>query len=480
MAWTQRILLYISRQNKIPIMKILLLVCIGFLVLFFTAVPASAWDTVGKKTEWEGDPEMRPHDIATLSDGSAWMTHEEAGNGALITLDYGSGYLVTYPAPESAHFLTIDNAPDDTLWIADSTGKLWHFRPATHTFFSYDPPGDWPSPDFYGVSVAPDGRVWLTSQSSANPYIAVFEPYTSWTRYDIDTSGTFPPGIPVEIDFETDGTVWFTIKKTESSSRYGGVGFLDPDSGAMMIRTGPAIFSVPGGLINPWGIVVDDHDPNRVWFVDKTASVLVRYTISPPQASWYDLDPAGFLDSHFIAMDPDGKIWLASYGPNRIGVFDPDTGTISSQFDPGTVTNPIGITISDLGEVWWPGSGRDGETGMGRFIPFKDSDHDGIDDRIDKKPHTSSTKFYDAETNTRGTIRSGGGRKLTVTKAATPYGVRIMASPRLGRHGARIVFTCPEALGGRRTIRITRNDDCIVTCGEPVLVLRGTVGGAGI
>jgi hypothetical protein len=278
--------------------------------------------------------------------------------------------------------------------------------------------------------------------------------------------------------------VWFTIKETDSSERKGGLGRIDPVSGDTVIWTDPADFfggSVPprGGLRRPWGIIVTGHDPARVWFVDKTSALLIRFDEGdPPLVAWYDLLPDDFMDSHFIAPDPDGKIWFASMGPNHICVFDPVTETISS-IDPRSGINPISITISPLGEVWWSETGVSGAgIGVGRFIPFKDSDHDGIDDRIDTIPRRTSKDFYDKVTKTSGTITERGGQTLTITRATTPYGVRVMSGPlTLGRDPAVIVAKCPGFLSlSKSTVTITANDDFIMTCRRPLLVLRGTVG----
>ncbi len=447
--------------------------------------PASAWDTTGLMKEWAGDASMNPYDIATLPDGSVWMTHENATTGALIKLDYPTGTLHMIPAPFSVHFWTLDTAPDGTLWITDESGSLVQFFPSESRFESHPIDARFPaSPNPYGVSVADDGKVWFTCQSDP-PCIGVYDPSSgSWQRYDLPDGGDYDAGVPVEIDFESDGTVWFTIRQTDSHTGNGGIGRLDPVSGECEIWTDPAVFfdgALPplGGLRGPWGIIVTGHDPARVWFVDKISALLVRFDEGePPEVTWYYLLPEDFIDSHFIAQDPDGKIWLASMGQNHIGVFDPVTETISS-FDPRSGRNPICITISPLGEVWWSETGyRDAGIGTGRFIPFTDSDRDGIDDRIDTSPHRSSKDFFDKATKTGGTITERGGQALTLTKASTPYGVRVMSGPlTIGRDPAVITAKCPGLLTPlKSTVTVTANDDFIMTCRRPLLVLRGTVG----
>ena len=465
-------------KHSIVITLLLLMICC-------VCAPASAWDTTGLMKEWAGDVTMNPYDIEALPDGSVWMTHENATTGALIRLDYPAGTLHMISAPFSAHFRTLDAAPDGTLWIADESGTLVQFFPSESRFESHPIGAGFPaSPHPYGISVADDGRVWFTCQS-VPPCIGVYDPSAdSWQRFDLPDGRGYDAGVPVEIDFESDGTVWFTIRKTDSHTGNGGIGRLDPVLGECEIWTDPAVFFdgvLPplGGLRGPWGIIVTGHDPARVWVVDKTSALLVRFDEGdPPVVTWYDLLPDDFIDSHFIVPDPDGKIWLASMGPNHIGVFDPVTETLSS-IDPRSGINPISITISPLGEVWWSETGVSGAgIGVGRFIPFTDSDRDGIDDRIDTSPRRSSKDFYDKETRTSGTITERGGQTLTITKATTPYGVRIMSGIfTFGRDPAVITAKCPGLLSySKSTITITANDDVIMTCRRPLLVLRGTVG----
>ena len=213
-------------------MKYRVFIVMVVLVICCAGIHASAWDITGLTKEWAGDATMRPYDIATLSNGSIWMTHESAGNGSLITLDYPTGTFMRYNASFSAHFHTLDAATDDTLWIADYSGSLVHFSPYALSFESYPIPALFPAdPRPYGVNAAADGRVWFTCQSDP-PCIGMYDPSAdSWERYDLPEGADYPPGVPVEIDFESDGTVWFTIKKIDSGGANGGLGRIDPDSG---------------------------------------------------------------------------------------------------------------------------------------------------------------------------------------------------------------------------------------------------------
>jgi hypothetical protein len=164
-------------------------------------------------------------------------------------------------------------------------------------------------------------------------------------------------------------------------------------------------------------------------------------------------------------------------GPSRIGVFDPETGT-NEVIPLPAAAMPMGISISPLGEVWWSETGAGASPGgAGRFIPFRDRDHDGIANAIDKKPRRYSSGFRDAATGTRGAVTDRGNQRLTIVDSTAPWGIRVISGKHSGSDPARISLKCADGGGGVTTSRITitRKDDAIFTCGQSPLVLRGPV-----
>lgn len=432
----------------------------------------NAWDiNHGIVHEWSVGVELRPYDIVTLSDGSPWITHQKPDEaGKIFTLNLSDGTPVVYTAPFTANFHTLDRAADDTLWIADYADQIVHFDPLSGIFTPY--PLDatiFPLPASpYGVTVAPDGKVWFTCWS--DPSIGVLDPGTgppgTWQRFALPSGGDYPPGVAVEIAFGQERPVWFTIR--EWAGRKAGFGNLDPDTGHFELWTDPSLFfpdlccPVPPGYIlrTPWALALTSLDPDFLWFTDKTANYLIKAEIVPSPLITREATPLPDIqDTHFFGIDPDGIFWLAAYGSDRIATYDELDDTFGS-FPLVTGSNPMGISISPIGEVWWAGAGNNilgTGMGVGRFIPFTDSDGDGIDDGIDTDPGFSND-FDDGITS--GFIVDRGDQDLVITEATNPHGVRIIASCSGGADAAMVTGCMPHI----RRIRLEACREAILTC----------------
>ena len=469
---------------------IILMVCCAF---------GTAWNSdEGIVSEWSFGSDFRPYDVAILSDGSAWFTHEDSEGrvGSVFTLNLSEGTPVVFSAPFEAHFHTIASAPDDTLWITDAdddrNDRIVHFQPYDLTgnyFDAYPLPDDFlgSEADYplgaypYGVSVAPDGMIWFTCWY--NPSIGSLDPATGsfsyyplpWEDFDEDGDLDFP-GSPGEIAFRDDGTIWFTINDLFGGQA--GCGELTPDNREFVLFNDPSLFfpdhccPVPPTmkLRTPWGIIFDrmsngEPDYYHLWFTDKTGNYLIMIElIPPPLILRYETPVPEIRDTHFIAVDPDGIIWLASWAGNRIGTYD-DFSREFSSFPLESQTKPMGIAVSPIGEVWWAASGEVSGTGRGagRFIPFIDSDDDGIDDAIDSDPASPSDEFSDSVTT--GILTERGDQILNVTDATYPHGIRIMVSCGGGEEPAQVSVCAPLTMH----IVLSPCDDILVTCGSATL-----------
>lgn len=460
--------------------KVLVFLILGLALSFNLAL---AWDMDGILQEWEFGSELRPYDIVTLSDGSPWLTHEEAGEaGKVFTVNLADGTAVVYTAPFTAHFHTVDRAADDTLWIADYTDRLVHFDPFTGVFTPHPlDPTEFTLPSSpYGVSVAPDGKVWFTCWGDA--CLGVYDPGAdTWERFGLPSGGSYPPGVPVEIAFGNDRPVWFTIR--EWGPGYAGFGCLEPDTGDFTLWTDPSLFfpdhccpvPVEFRLRTPWGIATSDLGGvyDFVWFTDKSANYIIEAEIVPaPLITRYPTPDPEILDSHFFALDPDGVSWLAAYGSHRIATYS-RAGHAFESLPLTTTLHPMGIAVSPIGEVWWAAAGNHiagTEMGAGRFIPFADADGDGMDDGIDTEPAVPSSDFSDGATT--GLIIDPGDQELTIVDATDPHGIRIIATCSGGEDPA-FITVCPPTI---RRITLTACDEILVTCGSATIqVLAGPV-----
>lgn len=457
-----------------------------FWLALLVCYEVSASPFVGVLEQWDtGD--LAPYDIAVRSDGTAWVTQRHHFNpdgprtlpdeGRVFTVDPATGILTVRTAAASpARFQTVDVAPDDTLWLVSNhpeRNSIFHFdpdAPGDAQFTAYDLPETvFPSLPAYpfGIRVATDGKVWFTCWD--DPAIGSFDPTTeTFERFPLPAGGDRSPGVPMEIDFDIDGNVWFTIR--EQGAGLAGVGHLDLTTGDFKFALGGNFF--PLDPRRPWNIKVLQVPPPpaataypSVWFVDKTTNYLVRFDAVPgtPSIDLEEMD-ADLFDSHYFVLDVDGDgampriVWLAALGPSLIGTYEPGTDTYSRLHLPGA--GPMGIGRTASGTIWWAEDGyARGSGGIGRFTRHPDPDEDGIPDLLDTDPGVPSNDFDDGVT--AGSAERGD-QALSFIELPNPLGVRILASCDGGPVPAQITASCDPPVNEE----LNACEDATVTCGS--------------
>jgi len=445
--------------------KILLFCTLG---LFLLCNLALAWPLTGMLQEWGGWEDLHPRDLTILSDGSVWLVHDDKDAddgyvGKVFTIDPSDGLGDMYEVSD-ARFKSIDRDPDGILWITDHAfDKIYRFDPASGDLEGHPLPladfGTDPQP--FQLSVAPDGKVWFTCWGANS--VGYYDPLTdSWDNFPLPTNlpctpDPVNPGQPVDIALDDDGYVWFTIKTTHPG-RKPGLGRLNPDTGTFALVVCPDLY-YPITLLDPFGIAIERvlHH-NVVWFVDHHTfpNQLLNFevpipapliqSIPLPDIPWSPDDPWAIWDAHFLALDPDHQfIWITAFGAD--GILIRDSGNVFSSLRITDRSGPMGIEISETGEVWWAESGGFGigvVGGVGRFVPLPDSDGDGIPDEIDTSPFPSDG-FSDGITSG---IIDRGDQEITCIREINRdgvVGVRIIASSTGGVDPAVVISPCdPE------------------------------------
>nr|QNO53370.1 virginiamycin B lyase [Methanosarcinales archaeon ANME-1 ERB6] len=347
-----------------------IVLCLFILLSLCLFSPTMAWDLSGSLEEWDTSP-LRPYDITVLPDGSAWLTYRDVGApdwpvGIIFTINPSDGSTTEFQAPSAwgnSGFWTIDRGPDNTLWIADQEYRIVNFDPSTEVFTEYPLPTSQftlPASPF-GVSVAPDGKVWFTCWN--DPCLGCYDPGTgTWQRFAPLFADVLPDP-PVEIAFADDGTVWFTIRKGPGLSP--GLGRLDPTTGVFAAWINPY-----PEADRPYGIAVVD---GMVWFLDHGANLLVRFDPDHPSEPDTYSTPPDLQDPHFLVVDPDGIIWMTAAVSGAIGTFDPATEAFDSLTLSDPTAFPMGISMSST-EIWWAkATFFTGQGGVGRFTPQEPS-----------------------------------------------------------------------------------------------------------
>jgi virginiamycin B lyase len=258
-----------------------------------------------------------PIDVAAGPDGSMyWINHSHTQRrtaGGTITerqLVNHSGYAIATSATE-VWWTQIDSGSNSDLSFLMS-GELSLTGPYGGVGFVPAVNG---VPRLTDVTIAPDGKPWLTLYEGA----AIFRLSAAKAR---ELRNDLAPGtLPYRITPGPDGAMWFTEQGGNAIGRITNAGVVTefplprPNSGPYDIVAGP-----DGALwfteFNPAGNAI-----GRI----TTDGKVTEYAIPTPASN-----PWG------IAVGPDGKIWFAESATHKIGRLDPATAVpIGGRGGPG-------------------------------------------------------------------------------------------------------------------------------------------------
>ncbi|MEP6992917.1 MAG: hypothetical protein ABI968_00250 [Acidobacteriota bacterium] len=189
------------------------------------------------------------------------------------------------------------------------------------------------------IQVAPDGAVWFLEASADRIGVLRGGTITYWQLRPTDQLGANP------VDFEIDGnTIWF-IESGESQIPAGTSAFssLDTTTGVLTEWVIPG--SIPAAFYRaPDGRVWLPQTSGRLQSFDPATLEVIDYR-SPSTFAYSDMVPG-----------PDGALWLADFGNNRIVRFDPNNPTTETSWtilDPSFGRlNPAQIQFDDHGFLW--------------------------------------------------------------------------------------------------------------------------------
>lgn len=237
-----------------------------------------------------------------------------------------------------------DVAVDDEgrLWFTDRlTHALGVFDPEARTFRRLATPTAKSGP--YGLIRAPDGTMWFGESNASR--LGRLDPRTGEiTEHLIPELRSGPRLLAWR-----DGVIWFTAQPE------GAYGSFDPATGRSRIWT--------GRIEQPYGIAAT---PEGVWIAPRRGwSRRVGATGYARGALLYRVDGEGgeggeemaTLDvgaaGRRMAAGPDGRVWLTQFSAGKVTGIDPATGeTVVLETLPQP-SRPYGITVDDLGRVWY-------------------------------------------------------------------------------------------------------------------------------
>jgi streptogramin lyase len=194
-----------------------------------------------------------------------------------------------------------------------------------------------------GITAGPDGAVWF-SEDVANK-IARITPGGSITEFNLpaplpqnDASTRGPGSMVSGPDHQT---VWWT----ENFGPYDSIGRINVSTDAITEWQLPTVDSLPTSItVGPDG---------ALWFAEIGANKIGRITTSGAITE-FSL-PSGESLSN-ITKGPDGNLWFTepiySSAPGEIGRFNPNTDTFT-QFPTTPWSAPDGITAGPDGNIWF-------------------------------------------------------------------------------------------------------------------------------
>jgi virginiamycin B lyase len=325
---------------------------LGFCAVALTFQPSKPVSPVADLNvtirEWDVPTHgAHPHDPAVAPDGSLWFTEQLVSK--LGRLDPATGAFKEYPlkgSNDGPHGLVADR--DGNIWytgnFAAHIGKL---NPRTGEVTQYKMP-DAKAEDPHSAVFDSHGTLWFTVQ--VGNMVGRLDPKTGNIQLkEVPTKDARPygiqinsKGVPFFCEFGTNkmasidpNTMQITEYPLPQNARPrrmaiaaddkvyftdyqgGNLGRLDPASAAVKMWPSPA-----GAGSNPYGIVIAPD--GTVWYSESGVkpNTLVRFDPKTEQFSRATI-PSGGGTVRNMAATPDGRIYLACSGVNKVGIVEP-------------------------------------------------------------------------------------------------------------------------------------------------------------
>ncbi len=295
-------------------------------------------------------PKSRPHDPARAPDGSLWYTGQ--GSNKLGRLDPKTGEFKEYPlkTPNSGpHGLVADQGGN--IWftaiyagyvgklnpmngeiaeyrpaagekidphtpVFDHNGILWFTNEETNYIGRLDPKTGkmvlvkLPTPHAvpYGIVILPN-NIPIFCEFGTNKLGGIDPGTMTITEYTLPAPGSRPRRIALA----PDGTIYYT------DFARGYLGHFDPSSGRLL-KEWPS----PGGAESePYGIAITKD--GNVWYSESGVkpNVVVRFDPQSETFSTKTIPSGGGVVRNMVAT-PDGQLYLACSGVNKVAVVSPN------------------------------------------------------------------------------------------------------------------------------------------------------------
>ncbi len=245
-----------------------------------------------------------PHGLVADTNGNIWFTGN--GKGYIGKLDPKSGAVTAYQMPD-------EKAEDPHTAVFDARGILWFTVQVGSMVGRLDPrtgkidlkavQGQRPLP--YGIAINSKGVPFFCEFGTNK--MAKIDPQTMAI-----TEFKLPEGArPRRMAIDAEDRIYFTDYEG------GNLGRLDPATGAVKMWPSPS-----GKGAAPYGITITPD--GAVWFSESgmKPNTMVRFDPKTEQFALTTIPSGGGTVRNMVAT-PDGRVYIACSGVNKVGVVQP-------------------------------------------------------------------------------------------------------------------------------------------------------------
>ncbi|HET6517580.1 MAG TPA: lyase [Nitrosopumilaceae archaeon] len=299
--------------------------------------------------------------------------------------------------------LSIVTDPQGNVWFTQTnTGKIAKFDPSSESFTEYENPS-WPPGArsmMWGIDYSPDGSLLYTDEATDSVWkFSILD--EKYDRFNFPAEGDSLPqrleivGSKIIInDFLGNKITFFDAAQTENELTYlslpspvensvtgdfavdqnnnlwytnwifqqdGVLVKFDEQGFSNLMKTSQedvlpiheylSVFQLPPGLNTPNGVVADSK--GNIWLADTSSSFFfsfdpesesfTQYSTSLPTASTYG-NYSGLIKTpvtrpYWIELDQNERVVFNEQTANRIGIFDPNTNTLTEYLIPSKNPN---------------------------------------------------------------------------------------------------------------------------------------------
>ncbi|GMG84288.1 hypothetical protein LNKW23_35030 [Paralimibaculum aggregatum] len=160
------------------------------------------------------------------------------------------------------------------------------------------------------------------------------------------------PG-PHNLIVGADGIVWY------AGNLSGYIGRYDPETDE--IRR----IEMPDPAANDPHTLVFDEGERNIWFTVQIGNFIGRLSLADERIDLIEVE-SGSARPYGIKVGPDGTVWVALLGTNRLASVDPESLAVTEHEIPAADARPRRLEVTESGEVWY----ADYRRGVaGRFSP---------------------------------------------------------------------------------------------------------------